>query len=500
VCEAAAEIARTNPKLVIHTVGLGLEKTDADRMRCVAQQTGGQQFLASNEAEIATALKDAFQRAALDPGSAPPAPATPLAAAPAATPQGPPGLRLTATLSSGGAMLQAPIAWRIADAKAGANTAPLVERQSAEINEQLPPGRYAVTVSHGLVTRAVELDVGDAGPTIHRVDLDAGTIDVSATASKLGDKLNAPVATITPLGAGDAAGAAPLWIGREATVQKIVPAGRYDVAIADGLARSATRLDVASGASASASLVLETGRLELTAAAFDGGPAAQDVTFILAVDDADAPMGRREIARSAAPAPQFTLQAGTYYATARVGANEIRERVAISSGDIVKRTLTLNIAKLTVKPSLDGPAPAGGLPIITRIWQGDGDKRLLAHSTDPAPSFVLGAGRYKIETQVGTLNVRATELLDLAAGRDQTISPKLQTGEIAIAGATGAGLRAVIRDAKGRTIWRSRQGTALKAVVAPGDYVVSIENGQSEVLQPVSVKPGETRSVGLAAP
>ena len=62
-----------------------------------------------------------------------------------------------------------------------------------------------------------------------------------------------------------------------------------------------------------------------------GGPPLADVVFQVFEDDPDAPQGRRELMRSAAARPSFSLPAGTYYVVARHGAAEARERLTRAS-------------------------------------------------------------------------------------------------------------------------------------------------------------------------
>jgi Ca-activated chloride channel family protein len=495
VCAAAADIAKTNPALKVHVLSLGLSKPDRDRMQCLAATTKGLQFDAANQAGIATALDGIFAAAGLDATAVPPP--APAAAAPAAA-KGPPGLRLSASLRDGAEPIAAPLSWRIARADAAADAPPLVERKSREINETLEPGRYIVAVTHGLIQRTLDIDVGNEGPTIKRISLDGGRLDVTATASRQGDQLTAPVMTIATLSADGKSPASVIWLGREATASLVVPAGKYAVEIADGLARAVQTIDVAAGAAARADLVLDTGRLELNATAFDGGPALDRVLYLILADDPAAPEGRREVARSTASVATFTLQAGTYYITARHGAAEYRDRVAISSGDIVKRTLVLGVGQLTVKPAVPEAAANAGRTTVTRVYEADAAKRLVGQSTAAVPTFILSAGRYRVESQMGMSNIRAEQTVDLAAGGAITASLKLQAVEVTLAGISGATAQAAMRDATGRVVWRSRVGDAYKALVAPGDYVIEIDGGTGT--KAVSVKPGAAMIVDIAAP
>ena len=495
VCAAANDIAKTNPALKVHVLSLGLSKPERDRMKCLAATTNGLQFDAENQANIATALGDIFTTAGLDPAAV--APPVAAAAAPAAA-KGPPGLRLSAALRDGSEPIAAAMSWRITKAGAAPDAPPLVERKSREINETVDPGRYNVAVSYGLIQRALEIDVGDDGPTVKRVTLDGGRLDVTATASRQGDQLTAPVMTISALSADGTSPASVLWLGREATAGLMVPAGKYAVEVADGLARTVQNVDIAAGSTARADLVLDTGRLELSATAFDGGPPLERVLYLVSADDPAAPEGRREVARSTASLATFTLQAGTYYITARHGAAEFRDQLAISSGDIVKRTLVLGVGQLTVKPAVPQAAAQSGRATVTRVFDTGAAKRLVGQSTAAVPTFILSAGRYRVEAQVGMSNIRAEQTVDLAAGGAMTADLKLQAVEVTIAGIASATAQAAMRDTSGRVVWRSRTGDGFKAVVAPGEYVIEVEGGSGEI--PVSIKPGPAITVDIATP
>lgn len=499
VCAAAADIARTNPALKVHVVSLGLSKSERDRMQCLAATTKGLQFDATRQADIGTALTRIFEDAGLDAATvAPPAPSAAVTPAPVA--KGPPGLRLSASLSDDGGPVDAAIDWRITKFGTSPETPPLVERKSREINETVEPGRYAVTITHGLIQRQVDVQVGDDGPAVKRITLDGGRLDVVATASRQGDQLNAPVMTISTLAEDGASPGSVLWLGREAKADLVVPSGKYIVEVADGLARTRQTVVVTPGGSAGANLILDTGLLELTATAFQGGPALDRVLYLVFADDPSAPQGRREVARSTAPVAAFTLQAGTYYITARHGAGEHREQVAISSGDVVKRTIVLDVGKITVKPILSDAAAQSSRAIVTRVFEDAGDKRLVGQSTAAAPVFILGAGRYRVESQIGMSNIRAARTIDLTPGGDITADVKLDAAAVTLSGLAGASTQAAMRDLTGRVVWRSHAGDSFKTIIAPGSYVVHVDTGGTEIKKAISVRPGEALTVDMAAP
>ena len=217
----------------------------------------------------------------------------------------------------------------------------------------------------------------------------------------------------------------------------MLPAGTYKVRIEDGLANKEMQVAVTPGNAVEAQMVLGTGRLELSAAANGGAEAMTDVVYTLAEDDPDAPQGRRDVARSADPAPVFILPAGTYYLSAQSGAAEVRDRIAVGSGTTVKHLLTFNAVKLSVAVQVDG-TDSGHQPITVRVLTPEQRSEEVARSTAETPVFFLPPRRYRVEAQLGTENVKAATEIDLPAGRDTKISFKLPSAELTVMPRTGS--------------------------------------------------------------
>jgi Ca-activated chloride channel family protein len=246
------------------------------------------------------------------------------------------------------------------------------------------------------------------------------------------------------------------------------------------------------------------GQLLLSAAMVEGGPAVGGASFVIAVDDPDAPAGRREIARSAHAEPSFTLPAGTYYVTARLGDAEARQRVAVGPGESVQRTLALGLASIHVSATLEGGAAAEG-PILHRVLVLDGDQREVARSTANPSTFTLAGGRYRVETHLGNANVKATTDIAVHAGKDGRLDQVLPAARVTIrpvdagtarpAGTTAGAWE--VRDAKGEIVWRARESLAATALLAPGRYTARSETADRLIETAFDVKSGEQRTVDL---
>lgn len=518
-CAAAAEIAKAQPGLVIHTVGLGLEAEDARKMACVAAATGGRTYDARDGAAIDEAVAAALKLVHPMPGrTARPAPAPTPAARPerpAAAPAGavssrepaaPPGLDLAAVLTADGPPIDAPVHWRVL--KADGNGPPLLEADAPRLVRALAPATYTVEARLGLATARQRITVTDKPASPVRVPLDAGVVTPAARAHKDGGIVEGATYSIREVkpGAGTTGKGAgvgrTLWIGRSGGSDIVLPTGTYIVrAETGGVVRDET-VALAAGARKTLDMVMGTGQLVLGAALSDDGPALDAVTFIVTEDDPDSPRGLREVARSAAARPELVLPAGTYYVTARTASAEARQRIAVGAGDVVKRTIPLGVSRLSVATHLDVPQGARRPPILTRVVRADGDRGEAARSAVADPAFLLPAGRYRVLSQAGQQNVRAERSIEIKPREDARLAVDFNAAHVALKVRDGASTALdqywEVRDAAGEVVWRTTQ-SEVRMTLAPGRYTASVEWRGRRLETSFDVARGDHRTVLVGA-
>ncbi|WP_072392154.1 VWA domain-containing protein [Hyphomicrobium sp. CS1GBMeth3] len=502
-CAAAADIAAANPKLRIFLIGFGLEPVQSERHACVAVATGGKVFDTQSSTELAGAISEALTLANLervDPNTGVAVPA-PQAATPP-EPAGPPGLRLTASLTDDGKPLAAAVAWSVA--KADTPDAPLKSAKARNLDLDLEPGSYVVEARLGEVTRKQTVDVAEKGPTSVKVSLDAGLINLKARADQQGTALAHPLITISAKDSAAPGAGRPVWIGREATTQVVLPAGAYTVRVVDGLAAETSEITLAAGSGVDVSPVLGAGTLALSAVSSAGGAPLQDVTYAIEEDDPDSPEGRREVVRSADPTASFTLPAGTYYVTARSGAAVAHERVALGSGATINHAMTLNLVPITVVTNAgaqaDGAGAAPAQPIVIRVLGADGRPPEIARAHGASGTFQLPPGRYRVEAEVMGRNVAAAGIVDLTSGRGGSVQLKLEQGEVSIDARGTGGRHWRIKDGTGRTVLHAGRANGGTTQLAPGRYVLLWDAADKRVEQPFEIKAGERRQLTVGSP
>lgn len=505
-CAIAAEIAKSPRRVPVHLVSLALERADAQKMSCVAKLTGGRMIEANDVASVDAAIAEAFTLANL---AGPPAPAAqaeePAKPAAPAEKEGPPRLRLFASLASEGPALTTPLRWRLF--KAGSKDA-ILDKAAAEIMEPIEAGDYEIEAHKGLVLTRGPITVADAGVTEVRVPLNAGWIQVSARAARTGETLPDALVTVSRMddsGEPDAQSREPVWIGRSES-EILLPAGGYHVRLGDGLVSSEQTVTLSPGGRAVAEFMSSVGLLELSTQLSETGPPVDGVSYVIAEDDPDSPQGRREVARSAHPQPTFTLPAGTYYITASAGDTEARERIAIGPGETIKKSLVLGVSNVTLATSIEPASLGAGATIVSRVLSLDGEPREVARSTTASATFALPPGRYRIETRAGAENVRNSTEIEVGPGKDLAVTQRIPAGRITVkpAAPSAPGTSAFgaweVRDKDGAMVVRAPRPEMRTALLAPGRYTVRSEGADRLTETPFEVRPGEDRVIELAQP
>ncbi len=196
-CLAATELAKANPRIRIHLVGLGLERADAQKLSCVPRLTGGKMFEANDAATAGAAIAEAFKLANLiERAPEPPTQATAPEPPPAPTDtEGPPRVRITASLVEGGGAITAPL--RVAHLQ-GRRTRCASRGAHRGRNFRTAAGRQS-TLSKRILdwsSHAAPSRSPVQGLTAVRVPLNAGWIKIAAKAARTGEPLGDALVTV----------------------------------------------------------------------------------------------------------------------------------------------------------------------------------------------------------------------------------------------------------------------------------------------------------------
>jgi Ca-activated chloride channel family protein len=278
-----------------------------------------------------------------------------------------------------------------------------------------------------------------------------------------------------------------------------IPEGSWIMRIADGRARVDRPIFVRAGEIVDLGPTWPFGRLQLTlTGAVD--MARQPPTVVVFEDDPDAPQGRREVARSAASAPEFILPTGTYTVVAQHGFVDVRERITVSGGATVRSTLALGGARLTLTSRLPGdrwPAEAATEPVAYRIERLDAAPAPVYTAHRATADVTIPAGRYRIDARHGLANARVTWDVTLAVGDAVALTLDQTAGFVTFAPpARGTVVAWEVIGADGTALWTSAQPQP-RAVLLAGRYTVRLETRDKRVERPIEVRAGDVLAVDM---
>lgn len=501
-CAEITTLARTYPGLKVHVLSLALERPDFQAISCVPRATGGRHFDIKDPGGLEKALATVFRLT--NQGPSRPIAAEPSQNAASAEPQrradGPPGLSVTASLAQGGPALTEMVHWTLLKP----DSSELMRHIGPNLRAELAAGSYIVEARAGLAAARSEIEVADRGLTASRIALNAGRLAIVAGGETTGADAGEALITVSEVRAGDTSSTGdrlPLWFTRQPAPNLIVPAGTYRVGAEAGRAQVFRTISVSPGKVAAVDLQLGTGRLELVAISHTQGLPLDKVLYMVGVDDPDKPGGRREVARTAAPTPVFHLTPGTYHVTARVGATEVRDRVAIGAGDIVRRTLVVPSGRLSVAVTVNGREPSDDRQLMINVSQPPPTPGRIARSSRLHSEFVLGQGKYVVTAEFGSQNVRSTAEVTLAPGEMRDLALRLEAATLRLRhrGLVSAGHADTLcetRDERGKVVWRTNQREAF-AELAPGRYSVRCGQRDRPLEKIFSLAAGEQREIDL---
>jgi Ca-activated chloride channel family protein len=492
LCAAAAELAAAG--VTAHVVSLGVGANDLAKMACLWQATGGRQFSAETVEQVEAGVAEALRAASTGPATVGAASDswTATVVPPAPVPAtGPTALHLRALWAPNAEAVGVPVYWTVA--RKDAPEAILFESSARNPVVPVAPGDYVVSLRSDLVTASEVVTVRDKRPKAVPILLGAGTLRVRAMAHRTGTPLADAVITVA------ADDGTPLAVFRAAEGTTLLPPGRYRISAEVGLVRAEQTVTVTEGRTAQVDLALSIGRLLLTAAARDAGTPSDAAPLFIVMED-DPPRGRREVARSAASQAEFILPPGAYYIVVRQGSAEARERVELSSGELVRRTLGPAVGRLAL--STASPIPLAGNLVSYTVRRLDDPDQETIWTSRSAPLLSLPAGRYRIEGRYGLTNLATARDVEVKAGQtlQLPIEHQAATLRLRLTG-IGAGLADVtweVRDQHERVVWAGSQ-TEDTAILQAGRYRVSAYTASKQLDQTVELRAGETRLVEMRA-
>ena len=285
-----------------------------------------------------------------------------------------------------------------------------------------------------------------------------------------------------------------------------VPPGKYYITAKRGGALAGMEFEIAEGKQNVVEIVLNAGIVVPKAFWTEGGEPVKDAYFRLydAATDAD---GNRKQVTYGGGKPKFTVAAGEYYITAKVGDALIGKTVEVSPGEVIDIALVLGAGIL--RPSAyysEGGDPVKGA--YFRVYElqanADGQRKQVTYGGGK-PKFKLPAGAYYITAKVGDALIGRE--IEITAGEAVDVALILNAG-VLVPTAYYAEGEEPVKDAYFRVYEQAQNadgqrkqvtygGGKPKFKLPAGNYYITAKVGDALIGRDVEVTGGEATEVSL---
>lgn len=343
-CAAAAELKKAGINFTAHVIGFDVSDPVAKgQLQCIARVTGGVYLDASNASGLENALGKAVEatQGAKVETQAPPPPAKsepdPLADK---------NFRGIARLAAGADPIsdtKADVTWTFLKSNNGKRGDFVSTAYNSPAAEVVEPGDYIVVVKYGQVEREFPFKVEKGKISTLDVSLDAGfvTSDGSIEGAGKADNVTWEV---------HQANGEIVTTVYDALPRFVLPAGNYTLTLTKGVAKTKKEFSIAAGDSINVSMVLDAGKLAVSAVYAPNGPQVQQGISVEvrqpAKNDLEKPVW---IATLYDPLSQFDLPAGRYEVVVGVGFAKRVFPAEVKSGDTTRLNLNLDAGVLGTK-------------------------------------------------------------------------------------------------------------------------------------------------------
>ena len=365
-CALGTELEKTGVDFTAHVVGFGLSAEEGKKVACLAENTGGKYFQASDAKSLSEALTQVVVKA--------PEPAKPEF-----------NFVPTIVMAEGGAPLasDAGNAWEIAKANPDGSRGEPVGTEYNAYKGALEPGDYIVEARLGEAKTEQKITIEASKVAAPQFVLNAGTLKITPKASASEPPSDA-AAVVTRYPGGETTTYGPSTI--------VVPAGESSVTVKLGAAEVSETIQVAAGQVVAKDIIAGTGRVIANALYVDG-MRIDSPNLFLKIGKAPKKIDGTydEKAYGYGPDQKFDLPTGDYVLLIEIDGAKAEAPFSVKAGDQMTVNTVINAGIVAVKaPGYDGWEIAGAKKAI------DGSRQKFHYGYGPEFQSTLLAGDYVI--------------------------------------------------------------------------------------------------------
>lgn len=340
-CALASKLESRGIDFTAHVVGFGLTEEEGRKVACLAENTGGKYFQASDAGQLVAALTETVAEA---PMAKPEPEAEEMAeAAPVAAIEN--NVETDSTLSANGPSLGADdrVRWDFykADVEGNKSGEPVEGGYGARYATNLPPGKYVAEARLGGISRQVVVEALADKVARAKVSFDAGLLKV--TPKRTPDDAAHEESARIDVSQGDFAD------GGYGLLELFVPAGNLTVVGKIGPASAQETVSIKAGETVEKTLVIGSGILVPKAVYAEGGPAVETdaIRFDVVAAKADID-GDRQAINGGYGAAELPVPTGDFVLTARLGSATGEVAFAIKAGERTEASVNINAGVLAI--------------------------------------------------------------------------------------------------------------------------------------------------------
>lgn len=382
-CALASALESKGVDFTTHVVGFGLTAEEGRQVACLAENTGGKYFQASDATQLVAALTETVAEAPMSK------PAQEVAVA---EPEPEPAIAFNtefdSVLSEGGPSLgeNSDVFWQIYKAKPnGAPGGDTIETQyKGKYSGNYPAGKYvAVVTLQSAIKREIPFEVKDGVVAKPFVNFDAGQVTIKA-------KRTPQDADTDPNGAIAIAfgGYSTTYYG---TAKFYASAGEVKLSGSIGPSKVEETITVKAGETVERDLVIGSGIVLNKAIYAEGGPEVDsgDAFFEVVATSKNIDGTRKVVAYSYGTGTKLDIPPGDHVLTAKLGSATGESPFSAKAGEMTEVTVNLNAGVLAIT------APgANFIEILSATKDIQGNQKSLSYNYGTAWQDTLPPGDY----------------------------------------------------------------------------------------------------------
>lgn len=384
-CALASALESKGVDFTTHVVGFGLTEDEGKQVACLAENTGGKYFQASDATQLVAALTETVAEAPMS---------KPTQEVAEVEPEPEPAIEfnteLDSALSEGGPSLgdNNDVFWQIYKADAnGAPSGDTVETQyKGAYSGNYPPGKYvAVATLQSAIKREVPFEVKDGAIAKPFVNFDAGHVTIRA-------KRTPQDAEADPNGAIQIAfgGYSTTYYG---TAKLYASAGDVTLNGSIGPAKVEETVTVKAGETLERDLVIGSGIVLSKAVYAEGGPQVDsgNVFFEVVAANKNIDGTRKVVAYTYGTGTKLDVPPGDHVLTAKLGSATGEIPFTVKAGEMAEVTVNINAGVLAIT------APGGNfIEILSATKDIQGNRKSMSYNYGTEWQDTLPPGDYVV--------------------------------------------------------------------------------------------------------